>query len=96
MSTILNVSGMTADLTPARKPDGPVTTGNPVRHRRRALKVTQAELAEATAVSRQTVIAIEQGDYAPSVFLALRIARTLGSTVEDLFGASEPHTGGSA
>lgn len=69
---------------------------SPVRLRRRALKVTQAELAEATEVSRQTIIAIEQGDYAPSVFLALRIARTLGSTVEDLFGAAEPHTGGSA
>ncbi|MGW6128843.1 helix-turn-helix transcriptional regulator [Cellulomonas sp. NPDC055163] len=87
---------MTAGLTPAKAADGPRATGNPVRHQRRALKVTQAELAEATGVSRQTVIAIEQGDYAPSVFLALRIARTLGSTVEDLFGASDPHTGGAA
>ncbi|WP_258725314.1 helix-turn-helix transcriptional regulator [Cellulomonas sp. NS3] len=67
-----------------------------VRQRRRALRITQAELAEASEVSRQTIIAIEQGDYAPSVFLALRIARTLGSTVEDLFGAPEPHPGGSA
>jgi len=43
-------------------------------------------LAEAVGVSRQTVIAIEQGDYAPSVFLALRLARVLTTTVEDLFG----------
>jgi putative transcriptional regulator len=76
----------------------PRTTGaeNPVRVRRRALRTTQAELAEASDVSRQTIIAIEQGDYAPSVFLALRIARTLGSTVEDLFGGTEPHPGGSS
>lgn len=60
---------------------------NPVRASRKSLRLTQAELAERVGVSRQTVIAIEQGDYAPSVFLALRIARTLGATVEDLFGA---------
>ncbi len=47
--------------------------------------MTQAELAELVGVSRQTIIAVEQGDYAPSVYLALRIARTLGGTVEELF-----------
>lgn len=41
-------------------------------------------------VSRQTVVAVEHGDYAPSVFLALRISRLLESTVEDLFGDQEP------
>jgi putative transcriptional regulator len=87
---------MTTRLTEPGAPRSDAAVVNPVRLRRRALKVTQAELAEATEVSRQTIIAIEQGDYAPSVFLALRIARTLGSTVEDLFGAAEPHTGGSA
>lgn len=86
---------MTTRLTGPGTPRSDATEASQVRLRRRALKVTQAELAAATGVSRQTVIAIEQGDYAPSVFLALRIARTLGSTVEDLFGASEPHTGGS-
>jgi putative transcriptional regulator len=75
---------------------GRVGADSAVRQRRRELRITQAELAEASEVSRQTIIAIEQGDYAPSVFLALRIARTLGSTVEDLFGAADPHTGGSA
>ena len=59
----------------------------PVRAARKALRLTQAELAESVGVSRHTVIAIEQGDYAPSVFLALRLARILGATVEDLFGA---------
>lgn len=47
--------------------------------------MTQAELAELVSVSRQTIIAVEQGDYAPSVYLALRIARALGATVEELF-----------
>ena len=58
---------------------------NPVRERRKAQRMTQAELAELVSVSRQTIIAVEQGDYAPSVYLALRIARALGGTVEELF-----------
>lgn len=47
--------------------------------------LTQAELAERAGVTRQTVVAIEAGDYAPSVYLALAIAATLGDTVEALF-----------
>lgn len=58
---------------------------NPVRERRTEQRMTQAALAEQVGVSRQTIIAIEQGDYAPSVYLAIRIARTLGGTVEELF-----------
>ncbi len=66
-------------------------TAEPERHsavrlHRRSHGLSQAALAEAVGVSRQTVIAIEQGDYAPSVFLALRLARVLTTTVEDLFG----------
>lgn len=57
-----------------------------IRARRRELKLTQAELAKEVNVSRQTIIAIEGGDYAPSVFLALDIARVLDRTVEQLFG----------
>ena len=60
-------------------------TANPVRELRKEQRMTQAELAELVGVSRQTIIAVEQGDYAPSVYLALRIARTLGGTVEELF-----------
>jgi putative transcriptional regulator len=37
-------------------------------------------------VTRQTVVAVEAGDYAPSVYLALAIAERLGGSVEDLFG----------
>lgn len=47
--------------------------------------LTQAQLAQAVSVSRQTIISIERGDYAPSVYLALRTARVLGATVEALF-----------
>jgi len=47
--------------------------------------MTQADLAGEVGVTRQTVIAVEAGDYAPSVYLALAIAAHLGSTVEQLF-----------
>ncbi len=58
---------------------------NAVRAARRARRMTQAELAAATGVSRQTVISVEGGDYAPSVYLAIRIAAALDATVDDLF-----------
>lgn len=58
---------------------------SPVRERRKKWRITQAELAAQVGVSRQTIIAVEQGNYAPSVYLALRIARALGVTVEALF-----------
>lgn len=63
---------------------------NGVRAARRAADLTQAELAEAAGVSRQTIVAVEAGDYAPSVYLALALADRLGSTVEALFGDVRP------
>ena len=48
-------------------------------------EMSQATLAERVGVSRQTIIAIERGNYNPSVELALRLGRALGVTVEDLF-----------
>lgn len=62
-----------------------VTASSPVRERRKQLRVTQAELAEQVGVSRQTIISVERGDYAPSVYLAIRIARALDRSVEELF-----------
>lgn len=56
---------------------------------RRSAGLTQAQLAQLTGVSRQTIIATERGDYAPSVYLALRIAKALGTTVEDIFSLQE-------
>ncbi|WP_369055312.1 helix-turn-helix transcriptional regulator [Kineococcus terrestris] len=63
---------------------------NRVRAARTALGLTQAELAESAGVTRQTVVAVEAGDYAPSVYLALAIAHRLGHSVEDLFATPAP------
>lgn len=46
---------------------------------------TQEELAEAVGVSRQTVIAIERGNYTPSVLLALKISKFFRTPVEKVF-----------
>ena len=63
-------------------------TSNQVRQIRRLNDLTQAELAKAVEVSRQTIVSIEGGDYAPSVYLALRLAQVLDTTVEQLFGTA--------
>ena len=54
--------------------------------RRLRVGLTQAELASAIGVSRQTISAIERREATPSVRVALAIARRLETTVEDLFG----------
>jgi putative transcriptional regulator len=56
-------------------------------HRMRA-GITQEELARAIGVSRQTIIAIEKGNYAPSVLLALKLARHFRVSLEDIFKIS--------
>lgn len=48
-------------------------------------EMTQAELAQRIGVTRQTVIAIEQGRYSPTLEMAFRIARALGVRLEDVF-----------
>ena len=48
-------------------------------------EMTQQQLADKAGVTRQTIIAIEAGKYAPSLPLAFRIARTFGVRVEDVF-----------
>lgn len=48
-------------------------------------KITQEELAQAVGVTRQTIIAIEKGNYTPSVLLALKLARYFRMKVEELF-----------
>lgn len=60
-----------------------------VRSARLRAELTQAQLAAQAGVSRQTIISIERGDYAPSVYLALAIAHILGSTVEELFPTAQ-------
>ncbi|MFW6364227.1 MAG: helix-turn-helix transcriptional regulator [Spirochaeta sp.] len=56
-----------------------------VREARTQKKLTQAQLAAHTGVTRQTIIAIEKGNYTPSVLLALKIAAALEKSVEELF-----------
>lgn len=47
--------------------------------------MTQSELGEAIGVTRQTIAAIEQGRYSPSLESAFRIARVFGTGIEDVF-----------
>ena len=58
---------------------------NRVRELRTAAGLRQEDLAELVAVSRQTIISIEGGRYNPSLELAWRLSRTLGTSIEDLF-----------
>jgi putative transcriptional regulator len=48
-------------------------------------EMTQQELAERVGVTRQTIIALEAGKYAPSLLLAFRLARAFGVGVEEVF-----------
>ena len=52
-------------------------------------QMSQAALGEAIGVTRQTIIAMEQGRYSPSLESAFRIARLFGLGVEDVFGWEE-------
>jgi len=52
-------------------------------------QITQEKLADALGVSRQTVLAIENGKFNPSVKLALKMAQLFGCQVEDLFYLEE-------
>lgn len=65
---------------------GDQNTPNMVRKYRRWLELSQQELADSVAVSRQTIANIEKGNYSPSVHLALAICKKLGKTVEEVFG----------
>lgn len=58
---------------------------NRVYELRREAGVTQEDLANSVDVTRQTIIAIEKGNYIPSVLLSLKIARYFNKTVEDIF-----------
>ncbi len=58
---------------------------NDVRAVRTRHKLSQAELGAACGVTRQTIAAIEAGNYAPSVVVALSIATALTTTVHKLF-----------
>lgn len=52
---------------------------------RAALDMSQQALAEAVGVSRQTINAIEKGDYNPTINLCIAICKTLNKTLDELF-----------
>ena len=56
---------------------------------RAALDLSQQQLAEKVGVSRQTISAIEKGDYNPTIKLCIAICRALGKTLDDLFWSEE-------
>jgi putative transcriptional regulator len=62
---------------------------NRVREVRTQRNLSQADVAEALGVSRQTVISIERGRYSPSLPLAFKIARLFDSTVDEMFDATK-------
>ena len=64
--------------------------GNRINNRIRRLRfdhaeMTQEELAERAGCTRQTIIALEQGKYVPSIELAFKIARVFGVSLEEVF-----------
>ena len=58
---------------------------NKIRKLRKAHGLRQVDVADKLGVTRQTIIAIENDKYNPSLELAMRLARLLGTTVEELF-----------
>ncbi len=52
-------------------------------------EMTQQQLADRVGVTRQTIVAMEKGNYSPSLELAFRIARTFGLQVEDVFNYAD-------
>ena len=66
-----------------------------IRNRVRKLRfengeMTQQELAEKSGCTRQTIIALEQGKYVPSLALAFQIARVFGVSVDEVFEYQSP------
>jgi putative transcriptional regulator len=55
-------------------------------------EMTQAELASRIDVTRQTIIAIEQGRYSPSLEMAFQIARVFGVPLEEVFHYPDPES----
>jgi putative transcriptional regulator len=58
---------------------------NSIHERRKALGFSQQELAKRCGVSRQTINAIENNKYDPTLTLAFHLAGVLGTTVDELF-----------
>lgn len=62
---------------------------NRVKEFRKQYQLTQEELAKKLGVTRQTIIAVENDKYNPTLELAMRLARYLNTTIEELFTLEE-------
>ena len=62
-----------------------MSTNSAMKDARLAAELSQQELADKVGVSRQTINAIEKGDYNPTIRLCIRICKVLGLTLNDLF-----------
>ncbi len=62
-----------------------ITITNRLRELRAKYRMSQEELARQVGVTRQTIIAIENGKYLPSLKLAFKIAKVFGMKIEDIF-----------
>ncbi len=66
---------------------------NRIEEIRRTRGIRQEEFARAMGVSRQTISSLETGRYNPSIFLAYKIARYFGMTIEEVFLFEESEEG---
>jgi putative transcriptional regulator len=62
---------------------------NQLRDERARLGLTQAELAQMTGVSRKTINTVENSVFIPSTLLALKLAKALNRSVEEIFSLAE-------
>ena len=69
---------------------------NRIEEIRKDRGIRQEEFAKALGVSRQTISSLETGRYNPSIFLAWKIARYFGMSIEDVFIFEDEQNGGQA
>ena len=67
---------------------------NKIEEIRKARGIRQEEFAKALGVSRQTISSLETGRYNPSIFLAYKVARYFGMSIEEVFIFEEDEAGG--
>ncbi len=73
----------------APAPEGGRRVKTRIRELRAKTGITQEELARQVGVRRETIVFLEKGKYNPSLKLAYKVARTLGSTIEEVFEFEE-------
>ncbi len=68
---------------------GPLKISNKIHVFRAEKRITQQELADAIGITRATVVAMEKGNYNPSLELAFRLSRYFNTDIHSLFEAEE-------